>query len=265
EAHAHVSRPLETHFFFVPEVQRRLERVQRTAMPAVDAGVLYLLPERFEAGVASFFEAGIFELQRQRVSDSCGADAFDWGLNVSLAALLPIDASSSSEAHAAHVSRPLETLGLINSGLYFGDYTAMKAALKLLADSMAGCGSSNVSTSTTACGTSNDQGMLHCLGMGGFDNVRFPHDVVMLNPDTHPYTHMFRFESFIQFYEPGTPREVNDRFENAFVYPCTKSVRTQISRRKSDDHISVGPYAVVHQAEYESHYNFYVMEKLGRL
>eukprot|EP00455_Lapot_gusevi_P017123 TRINITY_DN19054_c0_g2_i3.p1 TRINITY_DN19054_c0_g2~~TRINITY_DN19054_c0_g2_i3.p1 ORF type:complete len:215 (-),score=15.21 TRINITY_DN19054_c0_g2_i3:84-704(-) len=131
----------------------------------------------------------------------------------------------------------------------------------------------------SACGTSNDQGMLHCLGMGGFDNVRFPHDVVMLNPDTHPYTHMFRFPSDIQFYEPDAPQASADRFGNALAYPCSQSLRSQIQRdrasrlkdnkhtvtKKKMERIRRRPYSVILQAKLAPEFHTYVNETLSKL
>ncbi|CUG38882.1 membrane-associated protein, putative [Bodo saltans] len=243
--------PFEPLRAMVPEVQRRLERVQRSSTPA--AGVLYLVPERFEPSTETFFDAATFVL-RERISDSCGDAAYQRGLEQPLTPLLPAALQSSGEGY------PLSSLPYLSSALYFGDYCAVKASLSLMVQSM------SATATTTPCGTSNDQGMLHCLGMGGFDNVRFPHDVVMLNPDTHPYTHMFRFPSDIQFYEPGAPR---GRQANAFAFPCARSQRSKIfgNLRVSLDDTDgdVAPYSVIHETEYAPDHHFYVTDVLSKL
>jgi hypothetical protein len=121
--------------------------------------------------------------------------------------------------------------------------------------------------------SSSTCGMLHCLGMGGFDNAQFAHDVVMLNPDTHPYTHMFRYESFIQFNAPGAPRGSDDRFGNAFVYPCAESQRSELQRNSSSSLRERGmtlpkrplPYSVIYRSERAPEYNAYVTEILSKL
>jgi hypothetical protein len=253
--------PFEPLRTMVPEVRGRLDAVKRSSPRAAGAGVLYLLPERFEAGSASFLDSVMFVL-RDRSVETCGDGAYQWGLQQPLRPLLPAVMDRAEAESQLRGAYPLEALPYLSTALYFGDYAAMKATLKLMTDSMGACASGS-----SPCGTSNDQGMLHCLGMGGFDSVKFAHDVVMLNPDTHPYTHMFRYSSFIQFYEPGAQASPG-HLGNAFVYPCAESQRSRsfnkgrVTVNESDQ---VAPYAVVHESEYEPEYHFYIAESLSKL
>jgi hypothetical protein len=211
-----------------------------------DASALFLVAERFDAASVDLYNPIVYGFQERFGGGSCGNRSLHWAFGLQVSPLLK-KSYAGWDSHGGAV----EPLPVVCSGMYLGTFWAMRDMLFVLSESLV----SRVDGDPEACNASPlDQGMFNCLLYGGFQHSKFPHDVVLLNPATQPYTHMFRSDEDIRF---GDDASSSDDF--SFVRTCPNTPRRWAEGTAAPPS---RPYAAVHQADRHGELYFYASEVL---